>query len=104
MHETKESVLPDNRMIINQYLMSDAIVRINELLAGVDKGRDDVLRGDLTDKELLERTGNRTRDEERRLRQNLDHVAFTIDGPDTLSLITGHGRVETVRGIMSLPL
>ena len=102
MHKAKDTALPDNRMMINQYLVSETIVRVNELLAGVNKGRDDILRIDLNDKNLIERTIARTREEERRLKKNLEHIAFAIDGPDTLSLITGRGRIETVREMFDI--
>ena len=102
MHEAKDMALPDNRMMINGYLASETIVRVDELLAGVNNGCDSIFRTSSYAMSLIERTTTRIRDEEQRLKDNFENFDFKIDGSDTLSLITGYGRIETVREVIDI--
>jgi hypothetical protein len=88
MEGVRTSLLPPNRAAFDDYFQSVWIF-VHTLTAAVSSlsvGLDDPEKFKL----YLEA-------EERRLGKNLQAVDYVIDGIDTLTLITGGGRIEKVR-------
>lgn len=85
MFDTLENVLPFNRGIVDMYLGSEAFCRIDLLLQSITPYRCK------DDSDLTEKIRPYVLQEEDRIRCNPEAVAYEIDAPNTLALITGPG-------------
>jgi len=90
MWDSLEQVLPFNRRIVDMYLGSEPFCRIELLLRSINPYHSE------NDGDLREKIRPYVVQEEARIKNNLVSVAFDIDAPNTLSLITGPGRIERV--------
>ena len=87
---------------IRPYLHSSNLTAVNMYLQTL-WGKLPLLTSSLTSVDqgdyLEERFRSYVETEEHRLREGLETVKYAIDGMDTLSLITGQGRIEKVRSL-----
>ena len=88
MYETIRTVLPVNRNALNSYL--EVLRSIFMLLHGVSMDLDD------DDATHCDRFQEYIDPEERRIRENLQKVKYTIDASDTLFLVVGTGNLDKV--------
>lgn len=89
MLETLTSVLHSNRFIVDRYLSDSSLTKIDLLVRSVAPTN-------TYDPYLDQKMQPYVLEEEMRLEQNLRSVAWEIDDGNTLSLITGPGRIERV--------
>ncbi|KAF5376289.1 hypothetical protein D9615_008531 [Tricholomella constricta] len=90
MFQTLEHVLPSNRRAADEYLFHSSFWRIELLLRSTRSVSSKIL----SDPELTKMTESYEKDEEERLDANLQDVAYELDTPATVSLMTGVGRIE----------
>lgn len=93
MFQTLEYVLPSNRRAVDEYLFHPSFWRIELLLRSTRSVNPKVLQ----DPDLTRITELYSIAEEERIEANLRDVAYELDTPATVSLITGEGRIERVR-------
>ena len=93
MFQTLEYVLPSNRRAVDEYLFHPSFWRIELLLRSTRSVNPKVLQ----DPDLTRTTELYSIAEEERIDANLRDVAYELDTPATVSLITGEGRIERVR-------
>lgn len=93
MFKTLEHVMPSNRRAVDEYLFHPSFWRIELLLRSTRSVNPKIL----SDSDLMRITENYSIFEEDRLEQNLADVAYELDTPATVSLVTGEGRIERVR-------
>ena len=89
MHESIRTVLPVNRNSVDAYL--EVSSSISMLLHGVSMGLDD--DSDMVDHDRFQEYIDM---EERRIRENLEKVRYSIDASDTLFLVVGVGNLDKV--------
>lgn len=82
-------MLHSNRVIVDAYLSDQVFVQLDLLVRSVTPTVNH-------DAELEHRMSPYVSQEEARMEQNLEAVAFDIDDENTLSLIMGPGRIERV--------
>ncbi|KAG6906091.1 hypothetical protein DXG01_015973, partial [Tephrocybe rancida] len=92
MFQVLEYILPSNRGAVDEYLFHPSFWRIELLLRSTRSVGSKVL----ADPDLSKMTEAYERHEEERLDDNLHGVAYELDTPATVSLITGAGRIERV--------
>ncbi|KIM45643.1 hypothetical protein M413DRAFT_344967 [Hebeloma cylindrosporum] len=90
MFQTLEYVLPSNRRAVDEYLFHPSFWRIELLLRSTRSVSPKVLQ----DPDLTRITELYSTAEEERIDVNLRDVAYELDTPATVSLITGEGRIE----------
>ncbi|KXN81070.1 hypothetical protein AN958_06143 [Leucoagaricus sp. SymC.cos] len=90
MHQDLEYVKPDNRFLVDWYLDGDHFRTIEQLVRSTNLPDENEQLG----AELSHITDSYVKSEEERLERNLKSVGYNIDSPATVSLITGHGRIE----------
>ncbi|KAG6853160.1 hypothetical protein C0991_006448 [Blastosporella zonata] len=90
MFQILEYVLPSNRRAVDEYLFHPSFWRIELLLRSTRSVSSKIL----SDPDLSRMTEAYERYEEERLDANLRDVAYELDTPATVSLITGAGRIE----------
>ncbi|KAF9050511.1 hypothetical protein BJ165DRAFT_1525732 [Panaeolus papilionaceus] len=90
MFKTLEHVMPSNRRAVDEYLFHPSFWRIELLLRSTRSVNPKIL----SDSDLMRITENYSIFEEDRLEQNLADVAYELDTPATVSLVTGEGRIE----------
>lgn len=90
MLQTLTSVLHANRVIADGYLADSTFTKVDLLLRSVTPTN-------TYDLDLDQKMQPYVLEEEKRLEHNLQSVAWEIDDANTLSLITGPGRIERVR-------
>lgn len=95
MFALRLNVLPANRASVNKYL--DTIYHGVTTLHSA-------LNPCYINESLQEKFNSYVEAEETRLRGNLEAISYDIDAPNTLSLITGEGRIERVSLIVSAGL
>jgi len=83
-------VLHTNRVIVDAYFSDPVFLKLDLLIRSVVPTVNH-------DAELERRMSAYVQQEEHRMEQNLEAVEFDIDDQNTLSLITGPGRIERVR-------
>jgi hypothetical protein len=83
-------VLHTNRVVVDAYLSDPVFLKLDLLIRSVVPTINH-------DTELERRMSSYVEQEEHRMEQNLKDVEFDIDDQNTLSLITGPGRIERVR-------
>jgi hypothetical protein len=86
---TRWSVLDVNRNVVDGYLGEDSFKDIELLLRSVAPYVS-------TEGDIGERTSSYIQEEESKLENNLDSIAYNIDAPNTIKLITGTERTEQV--------
>jgi hypothetical protein len=86
---TLGSVLHSNRVLADGYLADTTLTKIDLLLRSVAPTTS-------YDLDLDQKMQPYVHEEENRLEQNLRSVAWEIDDANTLSLVTGPGRIERV--------
>lgn len=91
-----DDILPVNRGLVDMYLGSYAFNRVELLLKSVNA------YDGAGEEELQEKMQPYIAGEEARLKKTLDIVDWRIDSMDTLSLITGPGRIEKVEPLAQL--
>lgn len=89
-----KNVLHSNRVIVDGYLSDPVFLKLDLLIRSV-------VPTVQHDAELEQKMSFFVDQEEQRMAENLRAVAFDIDDQNTLSLITGPGRVERVRANIS---
>jgi len=92
MFETLNYVLPSNRRAVDEYLYHSSFWRVELLLRSTRSVNPKVL----SDADLSRYAENYAMGEEGRLDDNLQGVAYELDTPATVSLVTGVGRIERV--------
>jgi hypothetical protein len=92
MFEVLNYVLPSNRRAVDEYLYHSSFWRIELLLRSTRSVNPKVL----ADPDIGRHIQSYTETEEHRLDSNLQYVAYELDSPATVSLITGVGRIERV--------
>ena len=83
-----DEVLPENRKQVNEYIGSiwvEATIFVRSFKW--EKGTED----------LKTKFRSHVDAEEARLQKNLEDIKYTIDDDDVVRLISGNGRIETVR-------
>ncbi|KAF5335075.1 hypothetical protein D9611_010859 [Ephemerocybe angulata] len=90
MFQVLEHVLPSNRRAIDEYLFHASFWRIELLLRSTRSINFKVM----TDPDLARFTEAYSTAEEERIDANLKDVAYELDTPATVSLVTGEGRIE----------
>ena len=81
-----DEVLPENRSEVNSYISLWDYVMVWVKSIKRDEGTE----------ALRERFDSHVATEEERLRRNLEDIKYDIDSTDTVRLIAGNGRLETV--------
>ncbi|KAG8821313.1 hypothetical protein FRC18_011380 [Serendipita sp. 400] len=77
-----------NQSLVDYYLMSEEILQIDQMVHSVARYTEE------NTYTLEEKIRPYVDEEEERLRANLNRVGWNIDGFDTLTLVTGPGRIE----------
>lgn len=93
LHQVSADVLPHNRAYIHKLLGEGAFFACDCLLSGIHEA---VSRIDLNQK-ILDRFQGFQTAEETKLRNALINVRYELDAPNTLDLLIGSGRLDTVR-------
>lgn len=83
-------MLPTNRFVVDGYLSDSSLSKIDLLVRSVSPTNS-------YDPDLDQKMQPYVLEEEHRMEQNLRSVAWEIDDANTLSLVTGPGRIERVR-------
>lgn len=83
-------VLHTNRVVVDAYFSDPVFLKLDLLIRSVVPTVNH-------DTELERRMSSYVEQEEHRMERNLTDVEFDIDDQNTLSLITGPGRIERVR-------
>ena len=94
MIRLSDEVLPENRKEVNEYIgyvWNEVIIFARSIKW--DKGADD----------LRAQFQSHVAAEEARLQKNFEDIKYDIDSYDSVSLISGHGRIETVLSLVSHP-
>ncbi|KIK51274.1 hypothetical protein GYMLUDRAFT_208804 [Collybiopsis luxurians FD-317 M1] len=81
--------LPANRRNMDEYITSPPFTRIDLLLRSLHP-----LEYSITNSNLKQISDAYSSSEEQRLQENLRSFAYDIDTPETVSLVTGPGRIE----------
>lgn len=84
------NVLDVNRQVVDGYLHEDSFKEVELLLRSVTP------YVSTSDNDINERISSYIQEEESKLESNLDSIAYDIDAPGTLKLITGTERTEQV--------
>jgi hypothetical protein len=92
MIKVKRAALPENRQALDQYLSDQTFGRIELLLRSTRSLSHSIP----ADRCLSQATEAYTKLEEERLEEALSRMAYDIDTPEVVSLITGPGRIERV--------
>jgi hypothetical protein len=92
MFEVLNHVQPSNRRAVDEYLYHSSFWRIELLLRSTRSVNPKIL----SDPDLSRSVDSYAKAEEDRLDANLQDVAYELDTPATVSLITGVGRIERV--------
>ncbi|KAK7043094.1 hypothetical protein VNI00_008448 [Paramarasmius palmivorus] len=82
--------LPENRRVVDQYLAHQNFDRIELLLRSTRS----LSHTFTADRYLSEAIDTYTNAEQKRLERALEHMAYEIDTPEVVSLVTGPGRIE----------
>ena len=90
MHSSLDEVLDVNRTMVKAYLASISMSRVELLLQSLKGWRGRFNKG------VYDKVSQYPQKEEDRIRGSLEAIAYEIDAPSTLSLITGPGRIERV--------
>ncbi|KAK7062915.1 hypothetical protein VNI00_000413 [Paramarasmius palmivorus] len=90
MIKASRAALPENRQALDQYLSDQTFGRIELLLRSTRSLNHPIS----ADRCLSQATEAYTRLEEERLEEALSRMAYEIDTPEVVSLITGPGRIE----------
>ncbi|TFK17049.1 hypothetical protein FA15DRAFT_676340, partial [Coprinopsis marcescibilis] len=85
-----EHVLPSNRRAIDEYLFHPSFWRIELLLRSTRSISSSIMN----DPDLARVTNAYSSMEEERIESNLKDVAYELDTPATVALVTGEGRIE----------
>jgi hypothetical protein len=98
LEDAASDVLPANRRICGDFIASGAVNFIDDILSGLDDGSmyDDV---DWEHSFFFGRFKQYVLSEQRRMGKMLADLRFNIDQENTLTLVTGDGRPETVSTI-----
>lgn len=90
MYDSRKHLLPTNRAMVDMYLDSSIVQRVDLIV--------DPLEPFLTalDDNMKRKSLRYAKEEERRMEANLKIMAYEIDAPSTLALVTGSGRIEKV--------
>jgi len=90
MYDSRRLLLPTNRAMVDLYLDSSTVQKIDLIM--------DPLEPFVTklDDNMKQKSLRYAREEEKRMEANLKLMAYEIDAPSTLALITGSGRIEKV--------
>ena len=83
-------VLPCNRARVHKYISNPRLAVVDYLIRPL------LQRDPETNSEILQRFMDYVTSEEDRLHENLDRFQWKVDASNTLSLITGPGRLERV--------
>jgi hypothetical protein len=97
MFETLNYVLPSNRRAVDEYLYHSSFWRVELLLRSTQDANPKIL----SDPDISRNAESFAKMEEDRLDANLQDVAYELDSPATVSLITGAGRIERVSCLCS---
>ncbi len=92
MYKTCPRVLPANRDAVITYLRHETIFQIDKLLQSTHDPPPNAYKS----MELLRLTQEFIAIREQRLQDNLEAVLYDIDAENTVSLLTGPGRIERV--------
>ncbi|KAF5370541.1 hypothetical protein D9757_010124 [Collybiopsis confluens] len=84
-----QKTLPINRYSLDEYLHSEPFSRIDILLRSLHP-----LESSIDDPKMKRVIDAFSSEEERRLEENLEGIAYDIDSPGTVVLVTGPGRIE----------
>ena len=82
----------DNRIYVDQYLSHSVFKEIEQLLRATKSPNP----ANYIDPELMRYVDEYTMQEESHLERKLSSIAYDLDGPATVSLVTGPGRIERV--------
>lgn len=93
LHVAALAVIPANRAIVDRYLHGTSLMYVDDLMASVKRACRDLEADD----DLWAKFLPYIQSEEQRIRKNLESIAYNIDTVDTLSIVTGPGRLERVR-------
>ncbi|KAF5349374.1 hypothetical protein D9757_014225 [Collybiopsis confluens] len=85
----QQKTLPINRYSLAEYLHSEPFLRIDILLCSLHP-----LESSIDDPKMKRVIDAFSSEEERRLEENLEGIAYDIDSPGTVVLVTGPGRIE----------
>ncbi|KAG6872961.1 hypothetical protein C0995_004715 [Termitomyces sp. Mi166 len=90
IYKLRDRILPDNRQALDAHLSRGAMYNVELLLHSTKT---------LSQETMIPQELERLRDqfgaeEEERIRERLEKIAYTIDSPATMSLVTGPGRIE----------
>jgi hypothetical protein len=92
MDRLHEDVPIENRRFVDIYLLDPTILSINLVLQSTKLAED----YDHVAPELLSLTQAYAAEEEQRLQKNMENIDYDLDGPTTVTLVTGRGRIERV--------
>ena len=98
MFQVLEHALPSNRRAIDEYLFHASFWRIELLLRSTRSINFKIM----SDPDLAKVTEAYSAAEEERIDGNLKDVAYELDTPATVSLVTGEGRIERVSDCSSV--
>ncbi|KAG8826888.1 hypothetical protein FRC17_008058 [Serendipita sp. 399] len=84
----EKEMLAENRSLVDRYLSSPGFLSLQRLVKSV------IPYTETNTAKLEEKIRPYVTQEEARMRASLEVVDWNIDGPDTLALITGPGRIE----------
>jgi hypothetical protein len=90
MYANRKDLLPTNRAIVDLYLGSFTIQKVDLIMYSLEPFATNL------DDNLKQKSLRYAKEEERRMEANLSLIAYEIDAPATLALITGSGRIEKV--------
>ncbi|TFK63633.1 hypothetical protein BDN72DRAFT_308713 [Pluteus cervinus] len=90
MFKLRDHVVNTNRCLVDQYLASHSLTCLQHVLRSIKHVPGHVWN----DTELSKLVDKTYKEEEERLERNLNLVAYEFDSEETISLVTGSGRIE----------
>ncbi|KAF8069331.1 hypothetical protein FPV67DRAFT_1492030 [Lyophyllum atratum] len=91
IYNLREKVRPDNRRMLDAYLDKPVLYRLELLLRSTKTVTSE---GTLITAELAQLRDEFCEVEEKRIDDNMEKIGYNIDSTDTVSLLTGSGRIE----------
>ena len=90
MYDSRKRLLPTNRAMVDIYLDSPTVQRVDLIMYPLEPFVTKL------EENMKQKFIRYAKEEEKRMEANLKLMAYEIDAPSTLALITGPGRIEKV--------
>jgi hypothetical protein len=105
LDEAAQNILPSNRRIVNNFVSSQALNFVNDIMSGIHiTGPYDGIDSQRDHAFLFSRFREHVFERRKRIVDVLDKLNFCIDEENTLALVTGDGRLDNVSTICLIAL